>query len=98
VQRVKHYGPGDFAERPEFGKWLNGRSEFRRYFLFTDERQFNRDRVNNKHNSHVWAEENPHTTVESNFQQRVNVIVGFADLDGHLIGPFILNGLLTVEA
>jgi len=35
--------------------------------MFTDEAQFNRDGVNNKHNSHVWGDENPHATVESNF-------------------------------
>jgi len=73
VQRVQHLGPGDFAERLEFCKWLYGSRELHRYSLFTDELQFNRDGVNNTHNSHVWADENPHATVESNFRQRFSV-------------------------
>ena len=66
--------------------------------MFTDEAQFNRDGVNNKHNSHVWGDENPHATVESNFQQRFSVNVWCAVLDDRLIGPFILEGCLTGEA
>ena len=97
VQREQHLGPGDFAERLEFCKWLNGSRELHRYILFADESQFNRDGVNNAHNSHVWADENPHATVESNFQ-RFSVTEWCAVLDDQLIGPFILEGRLTREA
>ena len=65
--------------------------------MFTDELQFNRDGVNNTHNCHVWADENPHTTVESNFQQRFSANVWYAVLDDQLIGPFFLEGRLTRE-
>jgi len=97
-QRVQHLGPGDFAERLEFCKWLNGSRQLHRYSLFTDESQFNRDGVNNTHNSYVWAIENPHATVESNFQQLLSVNVWCAVLDDQLIGPFILEVRLTGEA
>jgi len=46
VQRVQHLRPGDFAERLNFCKWLNGSHQFHRYIMFTDEAQFNRDGVN----------------------------------------------------
>ena len=98
VQRVQHLRPGDFAERLEFCKWLNGSHKLHRYILFTDESQFNHDSVINAHNSHVWADENPHATVESNFQQRFSVNEWCAVLDDQLIGPFILEGRLTREA
>ena len=98
VQRVQHLGPGDFAERLNFCKWLNGSRQLHRFILFTDEAQFNCDGVNNTHNSYVWANENPHVTVESNFQLRFNVNVWCAVLNGQLIGPFILEGRLTREA
>jgi len=98
VQRVQHLGLGDFAERLEFCKWFNGRGELHRYILFTDESQFNHDGVNNTHNSHMWADENPHATAESNFQQRFSVNVRCALLDDQLIGPLILEGRLTGEA
>ena len=35
VQRVQHLGPGDFVERLEFCKWLNGSRELLHYILFT---------------------------------------------------------------
>jgi len=95
---VQHLGPGDFAQRLEFCKWLNGSHQLHRYNLFTDEAQFNRDSINNTHNSHVWADENPCTTVESNFQLCFSVNVWCAVLDDQLIGPFILEGRLTGEA
>jgi len=75
VQRVQHLRPGDFVARLEFCKWLNASRQLHRYILFTDEAQFNRDCVNNTHNSHVCADENPHATVESNLQLRFSVNV-----------------------
>jgi len=98
VQRMQHLRPGDFVERPEFCNWLNGSRGLHRYILFTDESQFNHDGVNNTHNSHMWTDENPHATVESNFQQRFSVNVWCAVLDDQLIGLFILEGRLTGEA
>ena len=61
-QRVQHPGPGNFADRLEFCKSLNGSRQLRRYILFTNEAQFNRDGLNNTHNSHVLEDENPHAT------------------------------------
>jgi len=98
VRRVQHLGTGDFAATLEFCKWLNGSRELHRYIQFTDESQFNHDGVNNTHNSHVWAYENPHATMESNFQLRFSVNVLYAVLDDHLFGPFILEVRLTGEA
>ena len=82
----------------DFCKWLNGSRQLHRYTPFTDEAQLNRDGVNNTHNSHVWADGNPHATVESNFQLRFSVNVWCAVLDDQLIGPFILEGRLAGEA
>jgi len=93
VQWVQHLRSGDFAERLEFCKWLNGIRELHRYSLFTAESQFNRDGVNNTHNSHVWADKNPHTIVESNFQH-FSVNVWCAVLDDQLTGPFIWKVVL----
>jgi len=97
VQRMQHLRPGDFPERLEFCKWLNGSLQLHRYILFTDEAQFNRDGVNT-HNSHVWADENPHATVESKFQLRFSVNLWCAVLDDQLIGPFIFEGRLIGKA
>ena len=98
MQRVQHLKPGDFAEWLEFCKRLNGSRQLYCYIIYTDEARFNRDGVKNTHNSHVWADENPHTTVESNFQIHFSVNVWCAVLDDELISPFILEGRLTGEA
>jgi len=73
LQRVQHLEPGDFDESLEICKWFNGSRELHCYILFTDEEQFNHDGVNNSHKSHMWADDNPHATVESNVQQRFSV-------------------------
>ena len=46
----------------------------------------------------MWADENPHATVESKFQLRFSGNVWCAVLDEQLIGSFILEGRLTREA
>jgi hypothetical protein len=68
VQRMQHLGPGNFTQRLEFCKWLSGNRLLHSYILFTDKEQFTCDGVNDTCNSHVWSDENPHATVESNFQ------------------------------
>jgi len=95
VQRVQHLGTGVFAERIVFCKWFNGIRELQRYILSTDE--FNRDGVNNIHNSHVWCDDNPHATVESNFQL-FSVNLCCAVLDDQLISLISVEGRLTGEA
>jgi hypothetical protein len=37
----------------DFSNWPNGGRQLHRYILFTDEGKFNRDAVNNTHNSNV---------------------------------------------
>ena len=46
----------------------------------------------------MWADENPHATVGSNFQLHFSVNVWCAVLDDQLIGPFVLEDRLTGEA
>ena len=98
VQRVQHLGPGDFAERLEFCKWLNGN----RKYIVTACLLTNRNSIATvsiiQTTRHVWADENPHATVESNFQQRFSVNEGYVVLDDQLIGPFMMEGRLTGEA
>jgi len=71
VQRVQHLRPGEFDEGLNFCKWLNGSRQLHRYIMFTDEAQFNRDVVNNTHNSHVLG--GSHANVETTFN-KVSVV------------------------
>lgn len=95
VQRVQHLQPEDYAKRIEFCRWINNNHRIVSRILFTDEATFTRDGINNTRNSHVWSIENPHATVESNFQHKFSVNVWCGMLDSYLIGPFILENRLT---
>jgi len=55
---------------------------------------FTHDVVNNTRNSHLWDCDNPHGTVESNYQQLFAVYVWCGVNGDQLIGPYILPQLL----
>jgi hypothetical protein len=67
------YNLGILACRLDFCNWLNENRHLYRYVLFSDEAQFTRDGINNTRNSHVWAELNPHPTMETNFQHHCSI-------------------------
>jgi len=66
-----------------------------RNILFTDEAHFTRDGFNNTRNSHLWDHDNPHGTVESNYQHRFSVNVWCAVIGDQLTGPYIFPQRLT---
>lgn len=94
-QKVQNIQPTDPPLRLEFCNWLIMNRQLHRFILFTDEAQFTRDGINNLRNQHTWAEDNPHSTIERNFQQRFSVNVWCGLLYDQLIGPFILPGHLN---
>ena len=57
--------------------------------MFNDEAHFTRDGVNNTRNSHLWDRDNPHGTVESNYQHRFSVKVWCGVTGDQLIGLYI---------
>ncbi|PSN44542.1 hypothetical protein C0J52_18389 [Blattella germanica] len=96
VKKVHHLEPQGFANRLQFCNWLNeNQQQFYRLIMFSDEANFTRDGTNNMHNMHVWAYENPHASIESNFQRIFSVNVWCGVVYDQLMGPFILPGNLT---
>lgn len=87
--------------RLEFCNWLKNNEYtspgFIKKILWTDEATFTRDGITNFHNYHQWAEENPRTKKENNFQERFKVNVWAGILDKNLIGPFILPDNLNAQ-
>jgi hypothetical protein len=63
--------------------------------FFTDETHFTRDGVNNTRNSLLWGRDNPHGTVESDYQHRFTVNVWCGLIGDQLIGPYIFPQRLT---
>jgi hypothetical protein len=90
-QPVQHLHPGDEAQRLQFCHWLSYNQELLPYILFTDEATFTRNGINNTRNSHNWAQENPHATVQTNFQTRFSVNVWSGMINDMLIGPVIID-------
>ena len=72
---MQNLHPGDSAMRLEFCHWLHTNRQLLPLILFTDEATFARNGINNTRNSHRWSHENPHGTVETNFQRRFSVTV-----------------------
>lgn len=98
IQRVQALLPRDFPDRVGFCQWylqkVAENPNFDKQILFTDEANFSRNSIQNFHNNHLWAEENPHAVTETHFQHQFSVNVWAGIIGDHLIGPFFLPGRL----
>ncbi|KAJ8895419.1 hypothetical protein PR048_000751 [Dryococelus australis] len=84
--RIHAIGPADFAPRLRFCTWFLyhcvEEPHTPWHIFFMDEPKFNRKDVFSSRNSHVWTEENPHTTHTRGFQERYAISVWAGYLDG----------------
>lgn len=99
VQRVQALLPRDFPLRRNFSEWFLGKINenglFATNILYTDEANFSRTAIQNFHNNHFWAEENPHEILESRHQQQFSVNVWAGICGDYLIGPYFFDGRLN---
>ena len=69
----------DFEKRITFCQWylntIAQNPQFETHILFTDEANFSKNGIQNFHNNHFWAEENPHATTTTHFQHQFSVNV-----------------------
>jgi len=92
--------------RLEFCHWLHNNRHLLPLILFTDEATFTRNGINNTRNSHRWSHDNPHGTVDTNYQRRfsinvwcvmIDMLTGLIILDDRMAGQnyldFLQNGL-----
>ena len=63
--------------------------------LFSEETSFTREVTFNTHNTHMWAEENPHAIRRRTAQTRFSVNVWADNVGRHLSGPYLLPFRLT---
>ena len=80
--------------RLEFCHWLHTNRQSLPLILFTEEATFTRNGISNTRNSHRWSHENPHGSVDTN-QHRFSINVWCGMIDDMLIGPVILDDLMT---
>lgn len=99
VQRVQGLQPTDYHPRRNFFQWFlrmdAENPQFLSRILFTDEAGFTKDGIFNFHNTHVWADENPHSIMESRHQHKFSINVWAGIIGDFLIGPFLLPNRLT---
>lgn len=102
VQRVQALNPLDHQARMVFCRWfLRNDAEDPRFLaniLFTDEAGFTRNGVVNFHNTHVWADENPHAVMESGHQTRFSLNIWMGIVGDMFLGPVVLPNRLTGAA
>ena len=79
----------------EFCHWLHTNRQLLPLRLFTDEATFTHNGINNTRNCHQWSPENPHGTVETNFQHHLSINMWCCILDDMLIGAVNLGDLMT---
>ena len=96
-QPVQNLHPGDSAMRLEFCHWLRTNRQSLPLILFTDKATFIHNGINNTRISHRRSHENPHGAVETNFQSLSSINVWCGMIDDMLIGPIILDDLLTEQ-
>ncbi|KAJ4438245.1 hypothetical protein ANN_14184 [Periplaneta americana] len=60
-----------------------------------NEATFTRDRIQNFHNQHVWADTNPNATIESSHQQRFSINNWAGIVGDCLLDPYVLPNRLT---
>jgi Transposase. len=103
VQRVQALNPiNDHQARLVFCRWfLRHDAEDPRFLaniLFTDEAGFTRNGVFNFHNTHIWADENPHALIESGHQARFSLNIWMGIVGDRFLGPVVLPNRLTGAA
>ena len=89
----------DYPLRINFARIILRRHENEEGFLdkilWTDESIFTRDGIFNCHNSHFWAQENPHLAIVKKSQDRFSVMVWAGVKGKSIIGPHFFRETLT---
>lgn len=94
-QSVQNLLPQDYAVRRAFCNWILAHQDIVPLILFCDEATFTRDGINNLHNEHIWAIENPHAISENRFQHRFSANVWGGIIGNQLLGPHFFAGNLN---
>lgn len=98
IQLVQKLQPLDFQNRLNFCHWvLNEGRQYLSFILWTDESNFHRNGVFNKHNTHFWDDVNPHRMQEARHQVRFSTNVWIGVVGDHLLGPYFYNGNLNQD-
>jgi hypothetical protein len=94
--------PHDYHHRLQYCEWLLREHErdpgFLEHILWSDEAAFTREGVFNSHNSHLWAQHNPHVTLEWGRQVSWSITVWAGIIGSCVVGPYLLPDRLNGPA
>lgn len=101
VSKVQPLYENDNIARSDFCNTILNRIRdedgFLRRILWSDECMFTRDGVFNTHNTHYWADENPHEFREFGHQRRFSVNVWLGIINQRVVGPIYLPNRLNAN-
>lgn len=93
--------PGDEESRMIFCNWFISKCtadpQFPFKVLWTDETRFTNCGMFNRHNEHIWAQENPHHVEQRRHQVKFGFNVWCGVIGSNFIGPYIFEETLTGE-
>jgi hypothetical protein len=99
LQRVQALSLQDYPAGVMFCQWFLQycftNPNFPAFVIFVDEAQFTRDGIQNFHEHHLWADENPHAILPSHHQQRFPINIWVSIYGDNLFGPHALPNRLT---
>lgn len=96
IRLVQNLQPLDLQKRMNFCNWvLNTGRQYLSHILWTDEANFHRNGVFNKHNCHFWDNVNPRRIQQTRCQIRFSTNVWIGVIEDQLLGPYFYNGTLT---
>jgi hypothetical protein len=98
--RVQGLMPHDYHHRLQYCEWLLREHDpgFSEHILWPDEVAFTREDVFNSHNSHLWAQHNPHVAHEWGHQFRWSINVWAGIIGSCVDGPYLLPDRLNGRA
>lgn len=101
LQPVHELLPLDYNARLVFCRFIQQQNtedlNFINNILFTDEACFTRSGIINLKNSHIYSEENPHSTATKHYQHEFRINVWMGIIDDFLIGPALFPNRLNGE-
>lgn len=99
ITLTQQISDADMIKRVDFCRWAQtiilDDVNFFKYVMFSDEATFHSTGQLNRHNSHYWSVENPHWSRSVDHQHRWSINVWCGIINGYLVGPFVIDGILN---
>lgn len=101
IRKIHSLKPGDAQRRLQFSNWfldkIRQQPDFHRKLIWSDETYISSAGIFNRHNEHIWADSNPHSTSTVQRQGRFGFSVWCALFDSQVLAYEIYDDNLNGE-